>query len=204
MHPATFLNQHPVFTTREYALLCGKGIDSASRSLNNLAREAAITRVTRGIWMQPQNLAFTPNVLIPYLLGTEQGYLSFLSAMHLHGLLGQIPVSIQIATTGHARGLSSQAGYFEFIHLKPVMMTSGVTAFDVGNTFYPLATPEKALLDTLYIATRRGNRFASLPELNCESLNAGIFYTLLKEQVPAQPISVAIRKRAAEIGLPGM
>ena len=83
------------------------------------------------------------------------------------------------------------------------MMTNGVTAFDVGNTFYPHATPEKALLDTLYIATRRGNRFASLPEVNCESLDPGIFFTLLREQVPARPIFIAIRKRAAEIGLPG-
>ncbi len=202
MHPATFLSQHPVFTTREYALLCGKGIDSASRSLNKLARGGVITRITRGIWIQPDNPGFTPNVLIPYLLGTEQGYLSFLSALHLHGLLSQIPVSIQIATTGHTRNLSSPAGYFEFIHLKPVMMTNGVSAFEVGNTFYPRATPEKALLDTLYIATRRGNRFASLPELNCESLDPGLFYTLLKEQVPAKPILTAIRKRAAQIGLP--
>ena len=201
MHPTTFLNTHPVFTTREFAQLCGKRIDVSSRSLNKLSRDGVIIRVTRGIWMQPRNHAFVPNVLIPHLLGTEQGYLSFLSAMHIHGLLGQIPGSIQIATTGHGRKLASEAGYFDFIHLKPSMMTSGVTTFDVGSHFYPLATPEKSLLDTLYIATRRGKRFASLPEINCESLNPETFHALLKEQVPAKPIYSAILKRVLKLGL---
>ena len=43
---------------------------------------------------------FHPLSCVPYLLGKEQGYVSFLTALHLHCVISQIPKTIQIATTG--------------------------------------------------------------------------------------------------------
>jgi len=51
------------------------------------------------------------------LMGKEQGYVSFLIALHLHGLVSQIPKTIQIATTGHARTLGSPIGRYEFLQI---------------------------------------------------------------------------------------
>jgi len=45
-----------------------------------------------------------------YLVGNEQGYVSFLTAMHLHGLISQIPRAYQGATTGRGRILESPIG----------------------------------------------------------------------------------------------
>lgn len=62
---------------------------------------------------------------------------------------------------------------------------------------YLLATPEKALLDTLYISTRKKRRFARLPEveLDAESFSDRTCKKLLRTaQLPPQ-ISVAMQLR---------
>ena len=60
---------------------------------------------------------------------------------------------------------------------------------------------EKALLDTLYIATRRGKRFARLPELNLEAIDASVLSALLDELVTAPAIRRAIRVRLERLGV---
>jgi len=200
MHPSTFLARQPVFTTRQFAVLCDRSVASGSHTLARMLKSGLIVRLTRGLWAQPDHPGFTPYAAIPYLLGNEQGYISFLSAMHRHGLLSQIPGGIQAATTGHTRRLHTAFGLFEFMHLKPEMMTAGVVASE-STSGYPIATAEKALLDTLYIATRRGRRFARLPELDLENIVPERFYSLLDQQIQAQSILQAIRRRVAELGM---
>lgn len=162
------LNSSPefvVFTTREYATASGVSMSSASRRLERLSGREALTRVTKGVWANTAHPHFHPLACVPYLLGSEQGYVSFLTALHLQGVLSQIPRSHQVATTGRPRVLDSPLGKFEFFRIKPELMSDGV---DWSNTHQPylIASAEKALLDTLYIATRKGRRFAKLPEVD--------------------------------------
>ena len=154
-----------VFTTRELALRSGVSVSSASRQLSHGADTGALTRVTRGVWANPRNPAFHPHLCVAPLLGNEQGYVSFLTALHLHGIVSQIPTRIHVATTGHARRIATPVGVFELFHLAPGLMTKGVV-WSETRIPYRIATPEKALLDTLYISTRKGRRFRSLPELD--------------------------------------
>jgi hypothetical protein len=56
-------------------------------------------------------------------------------------------------------------GTFEFFQLQPTLMTDGIV-WSETQCPYRIATPEKALLDTLYLATRKGRRFVSLPALH--------------------------------------
>jgi len=197
-----FLTRSPIFTTREFALLCGRRPDAASRSLTRLANAGSIVRVTRGVWAQPAHPYFNPLAAVSHLLGGERGYVSFLTAMHLHGMLSQIPSAIQIATTGHTRGLRSPIGHYQFIQLKPAMMTDGIE-LQPGNATFPIATPEKALLDTLYVATRRGRRFARLPELELDALRATEFKRMLDRLVTAPAAHSAICTRLAQLA-PGL
>lgn len=154
-----------VFTTRELALRSGVSVSSASRQLSRAAENGAITRVTRGVWANPRNPAFHPHLCVAPLLGREQGYVSFLTALHLHGIVSQIPTRIHVATTGHGRRIATPVGTFELFHLAPDLMKDGVLWSDT-RVPYRIATPEKALFDTLYISTRKGRRFRSLPELD--------------------------------------
>lgn len=62
----------------------------------------ALTRLTRGVWANTSHPDFHPLVCVPKLLGREQGYVSFLTALHLRGVISQIPRTIQVATTGTA------------------------------------------------------------------------------------------------------
>jgi len=184
-----------VFTTREFALRSGTSLSAASHRLGRLERSGPLQRVTRGLWANPKHPYFTPLAVVPRLLGSEQGYVSFLSALHRHGILSQIPAAIQIATTGHPRALETPIGRFEFMRLSPGLMREGIVWSEV-RCAYRIATAEKALLDTLYLSTRRGRRFASLPELDRELLNAKRFRVLLRRLVKDKRIRSAIEKRA--------
>ncbi len=97
------------------------------------------------MWGQIKHPWFTPYGAIPYLLGNEVGYLSFLSALHRHDLISQIPITIQIATSGHGRKLKTNFGTYEFIKIQPKMMQEGVVWAE-SRLPYRIATPEKATL----------------------------------------------------------
>ena len=198
MNGVGFLLRHAVFTTRHYAVLCDSRIDVASRQLARLASRGVLVRLTRGVWSQPEHPRFTPFAAVPWLLGSEQGYVSFLSAMHLHGLIGQIPGSVQVATTGHARCLATPVARYEFLQIQPSMMVEGM-ATSATEPPYNLATAPKALLDTLYMATRRGRRFASLPEVDLDEVDAQELRRLIRRQVTAKPIRRAVEARLAAL-----
>ena len=178
------LNSSPefvVFTTRDYATASDVSMSSASRRLEKLSGRKALTRVTKGIWANTAHPHFHPLACVPYLLGKEQGYVSFLTALHLHGVLSQIPRSHQIATTGPPRVLDSPLGRFEFFRIKPELMSDGINWSDTYQP-YLIASAEKALLDTLYIATRKSRRFASLPEISLDgAFRRREFERLLKQ-----------------------
>lgn len=174
-----FLSKNCFFTTRTFAIHLGRGLPSASKKLKSLTLSGDIIQVTRGLYANRNHQSFTPYGAIPYLLDRDIGYLSFLSALHRHGLISQIPSSIQIATTGRGRVLKSPIGEFQFFQMKPELMQDGVNLFEGGVT-YNMASPEKAMLDTFYLATKKGNRFKKLPEIELESVHKKNFLKLLK------------------------
>jgi hypothetical protein len=65
---------------------------------------------------------------------------------------------------------------------------------------YQIACAEKALLDTLYIATRKGTRFASLPELDLsENFSKEMFLNLLNKCVLDKRIKSAILSKFEKV-----
>jgi predicted transcriptional regulator of viral defense system len=189
-----------VFTTRDYAAASGASMSSASRRLDRLSKRDALTRVTKGVWANAAHPHFHPLACVPYLLGKEQGYVSFLTALHLHGMLSQIPRTYQVATTGRPRLLDSPVGRFEFLRIKPDLMSHGVDWSDTHQPFL-LASAEKALLDTLYISTRKSKRFSSLPELDLHAaFDRRAFEQLLNELPYPVRIRSAIATRWRKLG----
>jgi predicted transcriptional regulator of viral defense system len=199
MNELEFLQRKAFFTTREYALYLGKQIASASRTLSAYARAGSLVQVTRGVWANKSHKEFSPYGAIPYLLANEHGYVSFLSALHRHGLISQIPTAIQVATTGRGRILKSPIGEFQFFKMKPQLFRVGVEAF-AGKLNYNIATPEKALLDTFYLSTKRGNRFRKLPEIELDGLQSKLFLKWLKAYPlkSQQKILESFRQRRAQ------
>lgn len=190
-----------VFTTRDYARAAGVSVAAASRQLTRLRRRnRSLLRLTRGVWANSGHPYFSVHACVPALLGAEHGYVSFLTALHLHGALSQIPARTQIATTGHARQLPTPVGVFEFFQLKPELISAGVVWSDTQRP-YRIASVEKALFDTFYLATRKKRRFARLPELELEdaAFQDKRYLTLLKQQRLPPPIAQAMRVRFEQL-----
>ncbi len=158
------------FTTRDFATAAGIAVASATRQLSAAVRHGALVRLTRGIWANPTHPDYHPLVCVPKIIGPEQGYVSFLSALHLHGAISQIPRAIQVATTGHGRRLVTPVATYELFQLDPKLMRDGVT-WSSTRAPYRIATVEKALVDTLNLSIRRGGRFRSLPEVDLAAVN---------------------------------
>lgn len=191
------LNKKIIFTTKELAFELGKSTASISRSLTSLCKDGEVVKLTRGVWANINHLQFTPYGACSYLLANEQGYVSFLSVLHRHNIISQIPSTIQIATTGRNRVLNTSIGDFEFIQLCPELMQEGFSVWGDGVT-YNIATKEKALLDCLYISTRKGNRFNYFPEINLEKISKKKVLALAKRLIKHPSIYVAVRDKVDE------
>lgn len=153
----------PVFTTREIAALGGHSISVASQVLGAMAGRGLVTRAARGVWCVPADPRFTRYALVPYLAGGHRAYVSFLSALHLHGIIAQIPQVVYVATTGPTRTRKTPAGTFSFHRIAPSLF-AGFDWYGDRRDFL-IASPEKALVDSLYLSSRRGRRFRHFPEL---------------------------------------
>lgn len=162
------LPRSPVFSTAEVAELAGVEPSNASRDLVTLAKEGSVTRIRRGLWAVPRHPDFSPYAVVPHLF-TEQpgGYVSLLSALNLHGMIDQIPRTVHVVTTIQRPALKTPFGGYEFYRIQRELFT-GFTLYR-GSGNFDIATPEKALFDTLYFSARKGRRFAFLPEVEVPS-----------------------------------
>jgi len=153
----------PVFTTREIATLRRGSLSSTSQSLALLSEQGVVKKITRGIWALPSHPNFTPFMVVPFLTPEQRVYVSFISALHLYGMIEQIPQVMYIATTGRGRIINTSVGTYSFHQLNPQLFR-GFEWYGKRQDFL-IASPEKALIDCLYISSRKGKRFGSFPEL---------------------------------------
>jgi len=153
----------PIFTTLEIATLRYGSVSATSQTLSRLARQEVIKKVKNGLWCLPAHPYFSPFALIPFLTPRQRVYVSFISALHLHGLTEQIPQIIYVATTGHTRIIRTGIGTYSFHQLSPEFI-AGFDWYGKRQDF-PIAGAEKALIDSLYLSSRKGKRFGIFPEL---------------------------------------
>ena len=153
----------PVFTTREAAMLSGSSLSNASKILKTLERRGLVFKVTRGIWAETGNEMLSPYSVIPLLLPKNRAYVSFISALHLHGIIEQIPQEITLASTVHTKKIHTKIGTFSIHRISPLFFDG----FDwyKGEGSFLTAEPEKALIDSLYLSTRKKKQFGYFPEL---------------------------------------
>ena len=154
----------PVFTTAEVAESGSMALASASRGLAKLEEERMVTRVRRGLWAITTHPDFSPYAVVPHLFRDgEEGYVSLLSALNLHGMIEQIPPVVQVVTTTQRARLKTPVATYEFHQIQSGLFEGFGPYRQTGN--FDIATPEKALFDTMYLAARKGRRFAHLPEV---------------------------------------
>ena len=154
----------PVFTTRELAQSAGKSLSNATQSLNYLEKQGVVLKVYRGIWIDPNNPKTSPYAVIPFLMPTQRCYVSFISALHLHHMLEQIPQVITLASTSHTRTVSTKIATFCIHQLTPSFF-KGFEWYKKTGSFL-IAQPEKALVDSLYLSAYKKRQYGYFPEIN--------------------------------------
>jgi len=160
----SFINEleRAVFTTREIVLKSGKSKSTVTQSLKYLCRQGILIKVYRGIWaLVGQKIS--PHTIIPFLLPRRRAYVSFITALHLHGIIEQIPQVITLASTSHTRTIRTKLGAFSIHRIAP----SFYKGFDwyKGNGSFLIAEPEKALIDSLYVSVYKKKQYRFFPEL---------------------------------------
>jgi predicted transcriptional regulator of viral defense system len=138
----------------------------ASQILRSLEEAGLVARLGHGLWLlKPRADPFS---IPPYLTAPFPAYVSLWSALHRHGMIQQIPRQIFVASLDRPRRVETPLGTYSIHHLAPDVFGGYTGTADTGY----IATPEKALFDTVYLrAARRGGVY--LPELELpESFDA--------------------------------
>jgi predicted transcriptional regulator of viral defense system len=150
--------QRPIIQTREAAVRLGVSVSRASQILRVLEESGLVRRLRRGLWaLRP---AVDPFIVPPYLTAPFPAYASFWSALARHGMIDQVPRQIFVASLDRTQRITSTVGTYSIHHLAPELFDGYEGSEESGY----LATPEKALFDTVYLRIPRGGQVL-LPEL---------------------------------------
>lgn len=150
----------PVFTTRDGAARLRVPNGHASVSLARLAAGGHLLRLRRGVWAVPGRVDAT--AMPEYLTAPLPAYVSLQSALYLHGMISQMPAVTYAVTLARTRRYATPLGVVSLHHVQPSFFFGFEDHGDAGGR---LATPEKALVDFLYLTPARSKLFRALPEL---------------------------------------
>ncbi len=153
----------PVFTTYELAAISGKSLSTTTQALNFLQKQGLISRIYRGIWCEIGNERLSPYIVIPFLFPVQRAYISFVSALHLYGIIEQIPQVITLSSTSHTKLIHTKIGTFSVHRIAPSFFDGFIWYKGTGS--FLIAEPEKALVDCLYLSARKKKQFGYFPEL---------------------------------------
>ncbi len=150
----------PVLTTEDAAVRMRVSLSAASRALRRLADKGLVHSLRHGLWAMEGDI--DPLLLPEYLTAPLPAYVSLQTALHRHGMIEQIPRIVYAASMANTRRIVTSIATYSVHRLRPEFF--GGYATD-PSTHVKMATPEKALLDVLYLSAARSRLFARLPEL---------------------------------------
>ena len=156
--------RRPIFTTFELATISGKSLSTTTQALNYLQRQGVIFKIYRGVWGEVGSDRISAYTVIPFLFPRTRAYVSFISALHLHGIIEQIPQVITLASTTHTKTIKTSIATYAVHRIAPLFF-DGFTWYK-GTESFLIAEPEKALVDSLYLSARKIKQFRYFPELH--------------------------------------
>lgn len=156
--------ERPVFTTHELAMVSGKSLSAVTQALCFLEQEGLVFKIYRGIWGETGNKQLSAYSVIPFLFPRHRAYVSFVSALHMYGIIEQIPQTITLASMIHTRTIRTALGTFSVHKIAP----SFFTGYDwyKGTGSFLIAEQEKAFIDSLYLSSCKKKQFGHFPELH--------------------------------------
>ncbi|HVS28884.1 MAG TPA: hypothetical protein VHE14_04995 [Solirubrobacteraceae bacterium] len=149
----------PIVETGEAATRLHTSVSNASHVLRSMEEAGLVRRLRHGLWALRSDV--DPFSVAPYLTAPFPAYVSLWSALAHHDMIEQIPRDISVASLDRTRRVSTAIGTYSIHHLVPELFDGHRGSQEDGY----LATPEKALFDTVYVRAPRGAR-VFFPELS--------------------------------------
>jgi predicted transcriptional regulator of viral defense system len=150
----------PVFRTSEAGAFLAIGNAHASKLLARLSASGHLMRLKRGRWGFKERI--DPFALPEYLTAPYPSYVSLQSALFHHGMVSQIPPVIYAVSIARTNRQATAIGLVSIHHVDPSFFFGYRLA---GKGPGKMATPEKAIIDFLYLSPARSRLFQALPEL---------------------------------------
>ncbi|MHB8191060.1 MAG: type IV toxin-antitoxin system AbiEi family antitoxin [Ferrimicrobium sp.] len=136
---------------------------SLNTALMRHAKAGIVTRVTRGVYVNPRARSMPAEpllALVSIMRPYEFSYLSLESVLSDAGWVSQIPFSYTLMTTGRSSVFYTPYGVVEFTHTTRAASSAEVI-FDTNRGIY-VATPERAYRDLHYV--RRNLDMVEVPD----------------------------------------
>ena len=149
----------PVVTTSDAAATLSASIVAASKVLSRLERTGLVAKVRHNLWWLDGPV--DSHRLPAFLTAPLDSYLSLHTALHLRGVIEQIPEVLYAASLARTQRITTSVATFSIHRIAPEIF-GGYTESTSG---VKLATVEKALFDFAYLSAGRSRLFTELPEL---------------------------------------
>jgi len=150
----------PTFLTKEAALVLNITQNHATIILSRLAKHHTVIHLARGRWAYSKEVdpLLLPNILAYPMMA----YISLYSALYFHGIIEQIPDTVFAITNGKTKVFTTPLGKISLHSINAFLFTGYAIH---GKNSLLMATPEKALFDTLYLTPAKSNLFKRLTEI---------------------------------------
>lgn len=149
----------PVIDTADAAAALEQTTSATTKTLSRLASAGLIASVRQGTWWIDGSV--DPYRLPEYLTAPLDSYLSVQTALHIHGMIEQVPSVYYAVSLARTQRVVTRVGTYSIHHVAPEVF-GGYQETEHG---VKLATPEKALFDFAYLSAGRSRIFTSPPEL---------------------------------------
>lgn len=150
------------YTIRDLQNIFNVPVKSLRVQLSRWCKRGVFIRLTKGIYT-PYNTDIEVDKVANQIY--YPSYLSFESALSYYGILSQIPYTLTFATQKKSKKLVLKDTQIEYTQLANRLFFGYI----LENGIY-LATPEKALMDTIYLVSK-GNRTLNIDELYLKNID---------------------------------
>ena len=157
----------------------GLPVSSMRRAAQRLVQKGLLLKLGKELYANaffPPSLEEVAGVLYP------PSYISLESALHIHGIIEQAPHMVTCVSSNKTKTFRTALGEIAYSHVKKELFFG----YEIKNR-YPLAQPEKAALDYVYIQRRNGS-VPALDEWDLKDLNL----KKVREWAGAYPKTVAL------------
>ncbi len=138
-------------TSMLLGLLCN--YKDPRKKIHSLVKSGLLQSIKQGVYVVSENLGLRPyslEILANLIYGPS--YISLESALSYYGFIPERVSTTTSICIGRNKRFSTPVGEFEYCHLKDLIYSDGVQLREVfKDSFCQFASPEKAILDFIYI-----------------------------------------------------